>query len=77
MQSWYFTVAWLPPILNTLLIVTPATIAFAWLFFQFCEKPFMRKTGGAEGRSRRQEQEQEAPREPRVLALKMNAESEI
>lgn len=77
MQSWYFTVEWLPPILNTLLIVTPATIAFAWLFFQFCEKPFMRKTGGAEGRNRRQEQEQEAPREPRVLALKMNAESEI
>ena len=43
MQSWKFAVQGLPPILNTLLIVVPATVAFAWLFFQFCEKPFMRK----------------------------------
>jgi peptidoglycan/LPS O-acetylase OafA/YrhL len=43
MQSWWFVHPWLPPMLNTLLITVPATIAFAWLFFQFCEKPFMRK----------------------------------
>ncbi len=74
MQSWWFTVEWLPPMLNTLLIVTPATIAFAWLFFQFCEKPYMRRTAGADDRSRGQERE--AALEPRVLSLKMNAESE-
>jgi peptidoglycan/LPS O-acetylase OafA/YrhL len=44
MQSWWFVVKGLSPILNALLIVTPATIAFAWLFFLFCEKPYMRKT---------------------------------
>ncbi len=43
MQSWWFVIESLPPMLNTLLVVTPATVAFAWLFFQFCEKPFMRK----------------------------------
>ena len=43
MQSWRFVTWRLPPILNTLLIVVPATIAFAGLFFTFCEKPYMRK----------------------------------
>ena len=43
MQSWWFVREGLPPIINTLLIVVPATIAFAWLFFRFCEKPYMRK----------------------------------
>lgn len=43
MQSWWFVVDWLPPMVNTLLIVVPATVAFAWLFFLVCEKPFMRK----------------------------------
>ncbi|HWN10218.1 MAG TPA: acyltransferase [Pyrinomonadaceae bacterium] len=43
MQSWRFEVDWLPPMVNTLLVVVPATVAFAWLFFQVCEKPFMRK----------------------------------
>lgn len=43
MQSWIFSVKALPPMVNTLLIITPATVAFAWLFFQFCEKPYMRK----------------------------------
>lgn len=43
MQSWRF-VSWrLPPVLNTLLIVVPATVAFAGFFFTFCEKPYMRK----------------------------------
>lgn len=43
----------LPSILNTLLIITPATVEFAWLFYRFSEKPFMskavRKVGRAEG----------------------------
>jgi peptidoglycan/LPS O-acetylase OafA/YrhL len=65
MQSWWFTVQWLPHMLNTLLIVTPATIAFAWLFFQFCEKPYMWQVAGG----RRQEQEEEVTLEPRVLAI--------
>jgi peptidoglycan/LPS O-acetylase OafA/YrhL len=43
MQSWWFIREGFPPILNTLLIVVPATIAFAWLFYRFCEKPYMRK----------------------------------
>ena len=43
MQSWRFVTWGLPPMLNTLLIVIPATVAFAGLFFTFCEKPYMRK----------------------------------
>ena len=43
MQSWRFVTSRLPPMLNTLLIVVPATVAFAGLFFTFCEKPYMRK----------------------------------
>jgi peptidoglycan/LPS O-acetylase OafA/YrhL len=43
MQSWRFVTWRLPPILNTLIIVVPATVAFAGLFFTFCEKPYMRK----------------------------------
>ena len=44
MQSWSFVIKGFPPILNSLLIVVPATIAFAWVFYRFCEKPYMRKT---------------------------------
>jgi peptidoglycan/LPS O-acetylase OafA/YrhL len=43
MQSWRFVTWRLPPVLNSLLIVVPATVAFAGLFFTFCEKPYMRK----------------------------------
>jgi peptidoglycan/LPS O-acetylase OafA/YrhL len=43
MQSWWFITRRFPPILNALLIVVPATIAFAWVFYRFCEKPYMRK----------------------------------
>ena len=41
MQSWQFVNTTLPGILNSFLIVVPATIAFAWIFFWFCEKPFL------------------------------------
>lgn len=44
MRSWRFGVEWLPPILNTLFVVVPATVVFAWLFFQLFERPFMRKS---------------------------------
>ncbi|MEP6635131.1 MAG: acyltransferase [Acidobacteriota bacterium] len=44
MQSWWFVIKGWPPMLNALLIVTPATVAFAWLFFLFCEKPYMRNS---------------------------------
>jgi peptidoglycan/LPS O-acetylase OafA/YrhL len=42
MQSWRFMSS-LPPILNTLLVLTPATIVFAWVFYGLFEKPFMTK----------------------------------
>ena len=41
MQSWRWTnPAWLQST-NVLLVVLPATILFAWVFFWFCERPFM------------------------------------
>jgi len=43
MQSWSFVILEFPAIVNTLLIVVPATVGFAWLFYRYCEKPFMRK----------------------------------
>ena len=46
MQSWWFITRRLPPVLNSLLIVVPATVAFAWVFYRFCEKPYMRKIVG-------------------------------
>lgn len=42
-QSWKFTIYWLPPMANTLLVTVPATVAFAWLFYRYCEKPYMKK----------------------------------
>lgn len=44
MQSWWFVIKGFPPVLNSLLIVIPATVAFAWVFYRFCERPYMRKT---------------------------------
>jgi peptidoglycan/LPS O-acetylase OafA/YrhL len=43
MESWQLISPSLAPMLNTFLIVTPAVIFFAWIFFWFCEKPYMRK----------------------------------
>jgi peptidoglycan/LPS O-acetylase OafA/YrhL len=45
MQSWWFVFKGVPPIVNTLLIVIPATVGFAWVFYVFCEKPYMRTAG--------------------------------
>ena len=43
MQSWYWTNPGWFQLVNVALVVIPATIVFAWLFFWFCEKPFMVK----------------------------------
>ena len=43
MQSWRWTHPALLQVLNVFLVVIPATIIFAWVFFWFCEKPFMVK----------------------------------
>ncbi len=43
MQSWWFVSSYLPPALNTFLIVVPATVLFAWVFYRYCERPYMRK----------------------------------
>jgi peptidoglycan/LPS O-acetylase OafA/YrhL len=56
MQSWRFSLYWMPPMLNTLLIVVPATVAFAWLFFRYCEKPYMRKPSPKEARAEAESQ---------------------
>jgi peptidoglycan/LPS O-acetylase OafA/YrhL len=43
MQSWRFVEAWLPHVANIFVVTIPATILFAWIFFWFCERPYMRK----------------------------------
>jgi peptidoglycan/LPS O-acetylase OafA/YrhL len=43
MQAWRFTNYNWPHLLNLSLIVVPSTIFFAWIFFWFCEKPFMNR----------------------------------
>lgn len=44
MQSWQFVSYSFSQLQNVVLIVLPATILFAWVFFWFCEKPYMRIT---------------------------------
>lgn len=41
MQSWRWTNPGWWQLANVFVVVLPATIIFAWLFFWFCEKPFM------------------------------------
>jgi peptidoglycan/LPS O-acetylase OafA/YrhL len=41
MQSWRWIYSSQPQFVNVALVVVPATIVFAWVFFWFCEKPFM------------------------------------
>lgn len=43
MQAWRFPTS-LPPILHTLLFLVPLTIVFAWVFFNWCEQPYMKKS---------------------------------
>ncbi len=43
MQSWrWINPAW-TQVLNVFVVVVPATLLFSWLFFWFCERPFMVK----------------------------------
>jgi peptidoglycan/LPS O-acetylase OafA/YrhL len=51
MQSWSFTFKELPLLVNAFSVVVPVTIGFAWLFFRFCEKPYMRKAVSTEDRT--------------------------
>ena len=73
MMSWSFTIRQLPPMVNALGIVVPATIGFAWLFFRFCEKPYMRKPARLEraGPSRVRDRREEEPTP--VFAVNMSA----
>lgn len=41
MQSWWISPAGWPPLISALFVVTPATVVSAWIFYQFCERPFM------------------------------------
>lgn len=41
MEAWRFVAPEWPALVNALFVITPATVAFAWIFFQFCEQPFM------------------------------------
>jgi len=43
MQSWRWTSTSSAQIYNVLFMVVPATVLFAWVFFWFCERPFMVK----------------------------------
>jgi peptidoglycan/LPS O-acetylase OafA/YrhL len=45
MQSWRWTnYHWLQ-VANVFLVIVPATLLFAWMFFWFCERPFMSRRG--------------------------------
>jgi len=48
MQSWLWTNPARLQIVNVALVVIPATIIFAFLFFWFCERPFMTRRKAAE-----------------------------
>lgn len=61
MQSWWFVIEGFPPILNTLIIVVPVTVAFAWVFYRFCEKPYMRKSASKAGRTEEPRAEEPMP----------------
>lgn len=69
MQSWRFVEQWLPPLANTFIVVIPATILFAWVFFWFCERPYMRKRSDAgKGQLGMQREEQDRPQEIAPIA---------
>src|SRR6185369_14385896 len=41
MQSWRWSNSAYLQVVNVFIAIVPATIFFAWVFFWFCEKPFM------------------------------------
>ena len=72
MMSWSFTIKELPQIVNALAVVVPATIVFAWLFFRFAEKPYMRKPVRAKRTESPQVEHREEEAAP-VFAVSMPA----
>lgn len=42
MAAWRFIIPELHPMLNNILVITPASIIFAWIFFCYAEKPYMK-----------------------------------
>jgi peptidoglycan/LPS O-acetylase OafA/YrhL len=67
MQSWQWTSASLGQIANVFLFVIPAVILFAWTFFWFCERPFMRSTGNSKKQSAEEPQTTDIFRQPILL----------
>jgi len=65
-ESWRFGTQSLPVLINALLVTTPACVAFAWIFFQFCEAPFMSKSSAAKT----------APMEPETASRPLAASTE-
>jgi peptidoglycan/LPS O-acetylase OafA/YrhL len=47
LEIWRFMSTGLPGIVVAVLIMTPLSVGFAWLFFWFCERPFMPRPGPA------------------------------
>ena len=47
MQSWRWSNPAHLQVVNVFIAIVPATIFFAWVFFWFCEKPFMVRRGAA------------------------------
>ncbi len=47
MASWRFVIGSWPPLINTLLVITPLSIGCAWLFYWFCERPYMKPSAPA------------------------------
>jgi peptidoglycan/LPS O-acetylase OafA/YrhL len=47
LEIWRFTSRGLPGIVVAVLIMTPLSLAFAWCFFWFCERPFLPRSARA------------------------------
>ncbi len=52
MQSWRFVDSTLPQMFQTLVVIL-ATILFAWIFFWFCERPYIKTSRGKEAKKQK------------------------
>jgi len=52
MQSWRFVDSTLPQMFQTLVVIL-ATILFAWIFFWFCERPYIKTSRGKEAKEQK------------------------
>src|SRR5258705_9987143 len=52
MQSWHFVDSTLPQMFQTLVVIL-ATILFAWIFFWFCERPYIKTSRGKEAKEQK------------------------